>query len=110
MPQGIPAFLHRPPTRLTCPGDRPTNQATACSAKWRDLEAGAAGGETRCALARRLGSMRVAGALPVLEERPRIMTRHENFPDPGGIRAQLNHPIIDCDGHYTEFAPLFREQ
>jgi predicted TIM-barrel fold metal-dependent hydrolase len=37
------------------------------------------------------------------------MTRHESFADPAAIRAQLDHPVIDCDGHYTEFAPVFRE-
>jgi len=38
------------------------------------------------------------------------MSKHTNFPDPAAIRAKLTHPVIDCDGHYTEFAPVFRDQ
>jgi predicted TIM-barrel fold metal-dependent hydrolase len=38
------------------------------------------------------------------------MTKHKTFPDLAAIRAQLTHPIIDCDSHYMEFAPVFREQ
>src|SRR3989442_12978284 len=26
------------------------------------------------------------------------------------LRARLNHPIIDADGHWAEFAPLMREE
>ena len=26
------------------------------------------------------------------------------------IRARLNHPIIDADGHWAEFPPLMREE
>ena len=26
------------------------------------------------------------------------------------VRAQLNHPIIDADGHWLEFGPLVREE
>ena len=38
------------------------------------------------------------------------MTKHDTSVDPRAIRAKLRHPIIDCDSHYTEFAPVFREQ
>ncbi len=27
-----------------------------------------------------------------------------------GIRARLNHPVIDADGHWLEFGPMIREQ
>ena len=26
------------------------------------------------------------------------------------IRARLNHPVIDADGHWLEFGPMIREQ
>ena len=26
------------------------------------------------------------------------------------LRSRLNHPIIDADGHWAEFAPLMREE
>ena len=26
------------------------------------------------------------------------------------LHARLNHPIIDADGHWVEFAPLMREE
>ena len=36
------------------------------------------------------------------------MTAHAY--DPLTIKAQLGHPVIDSDGHYMEFMPVFREQ
>ena len=29
---------------------------------------------------------------------------------PAQIRAKLNHPIIDGDGHWVEYDPVFAEQ
>jgi hypothetical protein len=26
------------------------------------------------------------------------------------LRARLNHPVIDADGHWAEFAPVMREE
>ena len=28
---------------------------------------------------------------------------------PSGVRAQLNHPVIDADGHWLEFGPYVRD-
>jgi len=25
------------------------------------------------------------------------------------IRAKLNHPVVDCDGHYIEFMPYYMD-
>jgi predicted TIM-barrel fold metal-dependent hydrolase len=38
------------------------------------------------------------------------MTKQERLADPARIRAELTHPVIDCDSHYLEFAPVFHEQ
>src|SRR6516164_10949457 len=38
------------------------------------------------------------------------MTKQERLADPARIRAELAHPVIDCDSHYLEFAPVFHEQ
>jgi predicted TIM-barrel fold metal-dependent hydrolase len=32
-----------------------------------------------------------------------------NRPDPAAIRAKLNHPVIDSDGHWLEFGPVISE-
>ena len=26
-----------------------------------------------------------------------------------GIRSKLDHPVVDCDGHYIEFMPYFMD-
>ena len=26
-----------------------------------------------------------------------------------GLRAKLNHPVVDCDGHYIEFMPYYMD-
>jgi predicted TIM-barrel fold metal-dependent hydrolase len=31
-------------------------------------------------------------------------------PNPDQIRAKLSHPVIDADGHWLEFAPVFAEE
>jgi predicted TIM-barrel fold metal-dependent hydrolase len=38
------------------------------------------------------------------------MSDHGKAYDPLAIRAQLDHPVVDSDGHYMEFMPVFREQ
>lgn len=30
--------------------------------------------------------------------------------DPLAVRAQLDHPVVDSDGHYTEFMPVIEDQ
>ena len=36
------------------------------------------------------------------------MSGHANH-SPADIRAKLNHPIIDGDGHWVEYDPVFAE-
>lgn len=31
-------------------------------------------------------------------------------PSPAAIRSRLNHPVIDADGHWLEYGPVFSEQ
>ena len=31
-------------------------------------------------------------------------------PTPAQIRTKLNHPVIDADGHWLEYGPVFSEQ
>ncbi len=38
------------------------------------------------------------------------MTKLYEGVDPATARAALTHPVIDSDGHYIEFGPVFREQ
>jgi predicted TIM-barrel fold metal-dependent hydrolase len=44
--------------------------------------------------------------IPTAEE---IMSGHAHL-TPAQIRAKLNHPIIDGDGHWVEYDPVFAEQ
>src|SRR5258708_38265040 len=37
------------------------------------------------------------------------MSAHGNL-SPEQIRSQLNHPVIDADGHWIEYGPVFAEQ
>jgi predicted TIM-barrel fold metal-dependent hydrolase len=34
----------------------------------------------------------------------------EGHPTPAQIRSKLNHPVIDADGHWLEYGPVFSEQ
>ena len=29
---------------------------------------------------------------------------------PAQVRSKLNHPIVDADGHWLEYGPVFAEQ
>ena len=31
-------------------------------------------------------------------------------PTPAQIRSKLNHPVVDADGHWLEYGPVFSEQ
>ena len=31
-------------------------------------------------------------------------------PTPSQIRSKLNHPVVDADGHWLEYGPVFSEQ
>ena len=35
---------------------------------------------------------------------------HDSDPRPERIRARLSHPVVDADGHWLHYGPVFREQ
>ena len=38
-----------------------------------------------------------------------VLPRYRPRMDTAAIRAQLDHPVIDADGHLVEFLPLIRD-
>ena len=47
--------------------------------------------------------------LPEPRTRRNDMSGHGHH-TPAEIRAKLNHPIVDGDGHWVEYDPVFAEQ
>src|SRR2546430_16785331 len=41
--------------------------------------------------------------------RRKLMSGHAHL-TPAQIRAKLNHPVVDGDGHWVEYDPVFSEQ
>src|SRR5438105_15626929 len=41
--------------------------------------------------------------------RRKLMSGHAHL-TPAQIRAKLNHPVVDGDGHWVEYDPVFAEQ
>src|SRR5260370_7340108 len=57
--------------------------------------------------AARCGPSFLGGAFPPLEEKNMSGNGHLS---PAQIRAKLKHPIVDGDGHWVEFPPVFAEK
>src|SRR5690348_18246390 len=49
------------------------------------------------------------GSPRTIPTRRKLMSGHAHL-TPAQIRAKLNHPVVDGDGHWVEYDPVFSEQ